>query len=250
MMLLYEEDGVFNPTDFGLKVGDIIQVVGIGGGGAGGGGYKIPAAGESSGFYNQGGNSGEYKKSFLKLLSLNPISVEIGQGGIGNARLPGSNGGDTKFGSYFTARGGSGGDCATDVGTWKGGKPDKNNTGGGGAGGFIPGVEFMGGDGLLSKIATGAPNFNTRILNSMAGMSGVTDGTLNPHRYASKYGGICGQNGCSPGGGKAANENTYCGGGGGGYGAGGGASGGSTSNEGTAILPGGNGADGVLLLFF
>lgn len=89
MMLLYEEDGVFNPTDFGLKVGDIIQVVGIGGGGGGTAGIYgyISLLYESSPkkhyvyLSGGGGNSGQFKSQYIKLASLEPVPITIGKGG-------------------------------------------------------------------------------------------------------------------------------------------------------------------------
>lgn len=37
-MQVFTKSGVFNPADWGLKAGDMVQVIAVGGGGGGGGG--------------------------------------------------------------------------------------------------------------------------------------------------------------------------------------------------------------------
>ncbi|HBY6943293.1 TPA: hypothetical protein MI542_09240 [Klebsiella pneumoniae] len=82
----------------------IVEIVGGGGSGA------SPAqngAGNTSGA--GGGNSGCYAKVMVNLSSVSTVACTIGAGGIPLAQQDGSPGGDTSFGGFVTAKGGSGG---------------------------------------------------------------------------------------------------------------------------------------------
>jgi len=60
--------------------------------------------------FSQGGFGGEYKAGILQLSQNSSITVTIGSGGAGvSGNVSGNAGGDTSFGSYLVARGGSGG---------------------------------------------------------------------------------------------------------------------------------------------
>jgi len=64
----------------------------------------------SSNTFSQGGFGGEYKAGILQLSQNSSITVTIGSGGAGvSGSSQGNAGGDTSFGSYLVARGGSGG---------------------------------------------------------------------------------------------------------------------------------------------
>jgi hypothetical protein len=47
---LFETSGTFNPADWGLKTGDMLYIVAIGGGGGGVGAYGNASAGSASSF--------------------------------------------------------------------------------------------------------------------------------------------------------------------------------------------------------
>lgn len=47
---IFTSSGSFNPSTYGLKVGDLIQVLVVGGGGAGGGGRSVGPSGSASSF--------------------------------------------------------------------------------------------------------------------------------------------------------------------------------------------------------
>lgn len=134
-------------SQYGLKVGDQLNVICIGGGGGGGGSYKasggaagkgggtvsgstsIGAAGGGGGGYGGGGGgaaggvgtsnysyaggggggSGHISAATVTLNSTS-IPVTIGAGGSGGAQYKdGSSGGTTSFGALLSATGGSGG---------------------------------------------------------------------------------------------------------------------------------------------
>lgn len=116
-MVIFEESGTFNPADWGLQVGDMLQVICVGGGAGGAG-----AASRASDAFT---------------------------GVLGEA------GGTSSFGSYLSAEGASA-NPSTPNGMGKGGGvdsyPDADDRysyriPGGGAGGFLPGAPIFGGDG-------------------------------------------------------------------------------------------------------
>ena len=116
-MVIFEESGTFNPADWGLQVGDMLQVICVGGGA--GGTVNVPQSSDK----------------FRVVL--------------------GSAGGTTSFGTHLSAEGASANPSAPN-GMGKGGgagsRPDTNDEyrwllPGGGAGGFLPGAPVFGGDG-------------------------------------------------------------------------------------------------------
>ena len=115
---LFTKSGTFNPSDYGLVPGDVLSVVVVGGGG-GGCGYTNNADDSKYGY-------------------------------------PGTAGGASSFGSYISAAGGGSGNS---VGQSLGGYGDAHyNAGGGGAGGWYPGVQMVncpGFPGFLDGISPG-----------------------------------------------------------------------------------------------
>ena len=119
-MVIFEESGTFNPADWGLQVGDMLQVICVGGG-AGGVTVAFP-------YYGQGWSVAE-----------------------------GTAGGASSFGSYISAEGANT-NVSNPNGMSKGGKgawtarpssssDDRYAWPAGGAGGFLPGASVFGGDG-------------------------------------------------------------------------------------------------------
>ena len=82
-----------------------IKVRGVGGGGGGAGGRNSVAADNGG-----GGGAGGYAEKFINTSGVSTVAVTIGSGGSGGAaNNPGSTGGATTFGAYFTCNPGSGG---------------------------------------------------------------------------------------------------------------------------------------------
>lgn len=96
-------------------------VFGTGAGGAGGGG--------PFGFRAGGGGAGATVIALIDLTATSSVSFSIGAGGAGGTNSAGADGGDTTFGSYFTAGGGKGGG----YGRQSGSLMTQGNGGGGGA---------------------------------------------------------------------------------------------------------------------
>lgn len=146
--LMFQEDTQFKPSDYGIKNGQLIQVIAVGGGGAGGGvsvsgankrgGHAGESGGEGyttgysyvgqaggggggfgaggggafdgRGYCAGGGGSGYMKTKFIILQNSDAIiPITIGSGGVGQSGAAGTSGGATSFGSYLTAEGGGGG---------------------------------------------------------------------------------------------------------------------------------------------
>src|SRR5581483_8034662 len=88
-------------------------VIAIGGGGGGGGGGGVTAAASRSGSGGGGGGGGLMVTNIVTIAKDNVVGVTIGAGGIGGAGnlglngADGSSGGDTVFGAFFTALGGT-----------------------------------------------------------------------------------------------------------------------------------------------
>lgn len=83
----------------------IVQVVGGGGGGGG-----TPATSSAQNSVGSGGGGGAIAASYLAVSSLTlPVSITVGTAGSGVVGAAGNKGGDTSFGSYLSAGGGSGG---------------------------------------------------------------------------------------------------------------------------------------------
>lgn len=221
-MQMFTKSGQFNPAAQGLKVGDELSLVVVGGGGAGGiAGYRnsfywgaprdpdlaggVGGMGDSNYSYEGGlvggggagagygaggggegtahaglssnpiqsgggGASGEIIFGTVRLSSLAIIPVVVGLAGKrwesydtgstdeddnpiwGYRQLPGT-GGDSSFGKFLVAKGGSGGRSSGIADTpfqghSPGGTPQAGiSGGGGGGGGYIPGLPFWGGCG-------------------------------------------------------------------------------------------------------
>lgn len=134
--ILFTHSGTFNITEYGLKVGDKVNVICIGGGGGGGGvissaaeNIKYPStygtgygAGRDGGtctgsssdsypyYYGGGGGGSGYVAKATVTLDTELIDVTIGNAGVtGGDSNDGSSGGTTSFGSLLSASGGSGG---------------------------------------------------------------------------------------------------------------------------------------------
>lgn len=190
--IVFTSSGTFNPADFNLPVGTLLNIVCVGGGqgglkgsgdggaagqggknsgnaGGGGSGGGFGAGGGGGGDYatssgtsatsGAGGDAGEVVITSMMLTSTNSISVTIGNGGTSN----GGKGGSTKFGSYVTARGG--GTFTNTIA--KGGSGETRNastskhsyaSGGGGGGGYIISNGLFGGNGGNGNSELGEDN--------------------------------------------------------------------------------------------
>ena len=154
-LAIFTSSGMFYPSMYGLKAGDLIQVLVVGAGAGGGfGGYTThPAIG--------GGLSGKMAIKSHILQNTNGISVTVGVGGNGGISPDGNAtaGSSSSFGSIVTASGGE----ATG---------NQLGSGSGGNGGYYPGLNRpfargtlygntsndSGGSGGLAKTAVnGAP---------------------------------------------------------------------------------------------
>ena len=131
-MQVFTKSGVFNPADWGLKAGDMVQVIAVGGGGGGGGGGGTGSAFGSSG--GAGGCGGKGSEGFYK-----PGVFAYAAGGGG-----GSGGG-------YGAGGGGGG---------------------GGGGGYLPGSPISGGCGGLGGIPQMVGNRNYAVGEPGSGHGG------------------------------------------------------------------------------
>lgn len=112
-MEIFMKSGTFDPTKYGLKIGQLIQVLAVGGGGGGGLGGKASSS-TSMGCSGGGGGSGFLEVLSMKLETLNSIEVTVGNGGDAS-----TDGEATTFGEYLTALGGkcgTAGQGATNVG--------------------------------------------------------------------------------------------------------------------------------------
>lgn len=122
---LFTASTTFNPINFGLSPGDQLQVICVGGGGGGGAwGYTADGASDTSAIH-------------------------------------GGTGGTSSFGSYVSALGGMCRSLGTQ-GQFMGQAPTSTSYtgfGGGGAGGWIPGTQWWGGDG--EDLAPIAPETGT-----------------------------------------------------------------------------------------
>lgn len=116
-MIIFEQSGTFNPADYGLEVGDVLNIVCVGGGGSGGSGGYVKSSSGSYGDSNGGGGAGgDVRLASVVLNSIDTIAVTIGAGGASVAATTsegygtnGKTGGTSSFGSYVSAPGGPGG---------------------------------------------------------------------------------------------------------------------------------------------
>lgn len=223
-MQIFEKSGVFDPAMWGLKAGDVVQVVVVGGGnggmkgydagaeagkgaghggGGGGGGYGGGGGGgcgNSNTKGGKGGNAGQIVFATIALPNTASIPVTIGAAGEAN----GGTGGTSSFGTYATAIGGGG--AAGGLGSSSTGESPAG--GGGGGGGYLPGLPVWGGSGGNgSTIVTGAgvivhpAELNGALLGGGAGYT-RHDTTVSSIMYknytcggTSPYGGNAGQDG-------------------------------------------------------
>lgn len=214
---IFTESGKFNPADYGLAVGTLLNVVCVGGGqggfnghsnggaaghggesrtsddgggGGSGGGFGAGGGGGGSKYDSgttpggKGGDAGEVVIKSIRLTSVNSISVGIGAGGARE-----KNGGNTTFGSYVTARGG--GTFTNNIAPGGTGADVYVNAsragGGGGGGGYIISNGLFGGAG---GNGSGGKDFGAPTLIGGGGGSGVAaDQNLNFNPASSIYGG-------------------------------------------------------------
>lgn len=116
------------------------------GGGGGGGGGSVDSTGG-------GGGGGEYRGGTITVTECTSYTITVGAGG-GGGGMPGGTGGDSSFGTFLIAKGGSGG---TEPGSGMG-------TGGAGGTGGTGGAGFNGG--------TGGDGSGTNAANSGSGGGG------------------------------------------------------------------------------
>ncbi|MFY7341880.1 hypothetical protein, partial [Enterobacter cloacae complex sp. IR5422] len=101
--LIFTSSGSYTPSAGAKAI--IAQVVGGGGGGGG-----TPATSSTQNSVGGGGGGGAIAVSYIPVSSLTlPVSIAVGTAGSGVVGAAGVKGGDTSFGSYLTAGGGSGG---------------------------------------------------------------------------------------------------------------------------------------------
>lgn len=206
--------GSYTPT-----TGTTLMHVIMCGGGGGGGGADAP-----SGVQAAGGGSGAETCDFIMLIGAvtTPVTINIGAGGNGGLTSGGngSNGVDTTFGSYATAKRGLGGDGASGSGWGASGGALRSSAG------IVPsgGLRFAGADGTDGIRGDGGSG--SLAIRCTAGNGG-----------GSFFGG--GGNGSTVATIDAAGRD------GGNYGSGGGGGAASTSSGAT----GGDGADGVVIIY-
>jgi len=106
---------VTNGNFTALKTGDYF-VIAVGGGGGGGSGGGKNTATSHGGMGGHGGLGGSLQMSVVSLTAGQVVPITIGAGGVGGTRVtdgqngnPGQTGGNTEFGTFVFALGGSGG---------------------------------------------------------------------------------------------------------------------------------------------
>ena len=159
------------------------RVLAVGGGGGGGGGYKKDAASYTPFSAGGGGGGGGYVViKDLTIAEGTTVEISCGAGGDPGANgvgstygKPGGNGGETKFGSFITAPGGSGGGGAGSAdNAYQGGNGGSGGSGGGGAriasGGN--GSEYGGGGGAHGVV--GETDYSAKGGNGVGGGGSFT----------------------------------------------------------------------------
>ncbi|PKV80925.1 hypothetical protein ATK86_5362 [Nocardia fluminea] len=257
----FETNGYYTPPEGILSVEVIIIAAGAGGG-AGRWDFVPGNRGGGAG----GGGGGEVHASIPESLlprtggAYDPITITIGAGGSGggSSEDPGNGGGNTSFGSFLTAGGGSGG---------QGGRSAIQAIGGASGAGMIPGG--VGGDGAAGSTGGGSPPPAGPAGNSVSaydlhgGGGGGGGGGLDYAGSGFILGSVGGIGGIWPGGalgqpGTPPTDIVATGGGGGGgaintqgaagaYPAGGGGGGWGAGNNSSTVI-GGAGGDGVLFI--
>lgn len=180
-MVIFHQNAAFSPSSYELSVGDIINIICVGGGGGGGNGAEGGGGGGSSGsgsFYGNsgkgygagggggtgsssknaggGGGSGYVVRKTIRLESLSNIAVTVGKRGAAA-----SDGGTSSFGNYATATGGSKGTSPTGgIGAAPGGRGGRYSpTSGSTMGGENGSPGNNGNDSFLSSYATSYGHF-------------------------------------------------------------------------------------------
>lgn len=215
---VFTTDGTFTVPQ-GIQA---IRVTAIGGGGAGGGAPSTDSAQASAG---SGGGAGEMAQSWLAAADLDTTEpITVGQGGQGASAADGGDGGQSSFGSHVIANGGNGGVVGFDEDWSKWVRP-----GGSGGTGGVGDLVVTGNDGHASRVM---PVYDGQISN--------THCVMEPRGGASSLGG-------SP---QTLTSTSETPGTGGRAGQGPGAGGSGAVNEGgvTSDEPGGDGADGIVIV--
>lgn len=232
-VLTFTTSGSFQFLGAGKNIGYIVA----GGGGAGGGGYATSNTGSGGG----GGGGVTYISTNTYSISPNNYTITIGNGGIGASNASGGAGEVSSIvGSSvnITANGGGGGQLGTAPGGAGPGQGGVAGSGGGNGGiGYNAGNPVDGfGNGINGTTIT--TNYGSTLLVSSGGSGG------NANHYGSpgsnSGGGVYPTTGGANGNGVAA---TY-------YGCGGGASSGDGRRQTGGARTGGNGAPGVVIVWF
>ena len=232
-VLTFTSSGTVNFSGSSKNIGYIV----VGGGGAGGGGYPTSNTGSGGG----GGGGVTYISSNSYSIFPNNYIITIGTGGIGASNASGGAGVVSSIvGSSvsITANGGGGGQLGTAPGGAGPGQGGVAGSGGGDGGiGYNAGNPVDGfGNGKNGLTIT--TNYGSTLLVS----SGGSGGNANHYGYPGSYsgGGVYPLTGGANGNGVAA---TY-------YGCGGGASSGDGRLQTGGARTGGNGAPGVVIIWF
>ena len=170
-MVIFQESGVFNPADYGLKAGDLVSVTVVGGGGGGG----VPCFKE-----------GSFPDGYVAF-----IGGDAGKGGGGSGEADGGGG------SGYGAGGGASGAAYVDK---KGGTAAGPVCGGGGGGsGFVVHAVVRLPSASPIPVPVGAPGKGGRCIGSSSGTPSYTTGTSGGASsfgpYVTAAGGEPGENG-------------------------------------------------------
>lgn len=171
-MQIFEKSGQFNPADWGLKAGDMLQVVVVGGGGGGG-------AGDSYNRHNLGANGGDAGKAGNKTPSDGLASAPGGAGGGYGSGGGGGQGYSTTGTNYKRGGGGgAGGEIVTATYKLKSTGPINVVVGAAGKGGIA-------GESPISATKGGDSSFDTIVAaGGNPGKSGNEDGTGGESSFA------------------------------------------------------------------
>jgi hypothetical protein len=201
---VFTADGTFDASNVDKA---FVEVVGGGGGGAG------EVSGDPIG--GAAGGGGGYAAAVVDLSATNSITVTVGTGGAGGAsgENPGSNGGNTTFGTLVETGGGNGAPAAV---------PDATSPTAAGSG-ITGDITIDGGRGE-SKVG-GYTNTGSAVEGAAGGGTVYSNGTASP-KPASTPTTVNGFNGDSPGGGGS----------------------GGVTTGGNGSSAGGDGADGIVIV--
>lgn len=164
-----------------------VHVIVIGGGGGGGGGVTCTGANQTCG--SAGGGGGGYSEGFVDITGTTTIGVQVGTGGTYSV-----NGGNSYFGNYLFANGGTGGSSAAGGGAVSGGTATGGNianitggTSGNGSAIFIS-MPAIGGMGGSTPLGIGGPGY---VGSKGDGQSGSGYGSGGGGCVATQSGGGC-----------------------------------------------------------